>query len=158
MTAAEPGPDDTAGPIPEPADHISICARLWVVPGAVALGAWLCSVPLDLLGQRNATSAEYFGHSTYWLMALGILGAVMASTRAALSRRDRSGLVDRSVLLVDVATVLAMVSFLVRSFVESAFPVTPLWLIALTVGALIAAVASLPDGLGLWSSPEAPQQ
>lgn len=31
-------------------------------------------------------------------------------------------------------------------------------LLALTVGALIAAVASPPDGLGLWPRPAAPQQ
>lgn len=44
----------------------------------IPIGAWVCSLLFDI-GSRVAEEPEHFSHGSYWLIAIGIVGALAAA-------------------------------------------------------------------------------
>ena len=85
----------------------------------VPIGAWVASLGFDV-ASRLAGEADVFAKGAYWLIALGIVGALAAATAGFLdlfaiptgTKAFRTGLVHMSLNLVVVA--VFAVSFVLR--------------------------------------------
>jgi uncharacterized membrane protein len=87
----------------------------------VPIGAWLASVIFDIIALANAVEEAAFATGAYWLIGIGIVGAVLAavfglidlSTIARGTKAFRTGLTHMILNLTVV--VLFAVSFAVRA-------------------------------------------
>lgn len=86
---------------------------------AVPIGAWVCSVILDV-ASRFASDGGDAAHAAWWLLGLGVLGALLAATVGFLdlvaiptgTRAWRTGLLHMTINLT--ATVLFAVAWFLR--------------------------------------------
>lgn len=116
MTAAESAPDGkhpvtvAAGPYGHPFHPILV---------TVPIGAWIGSLAFDV-GSRIADEADVFGKGAYWLIGLGIVGALVAAAFGFLdllavptgTKAFRTGLTHMALNLGVVAAFVA--SFVIR--------------------------------------------
>jgi uncharacterized membrane protein len=117
----------------------------------VPIGAWVASLGFDL-ASRVADEADVFAKGAFWLIALGVLGALVAALAGFLdlfaiptgTPAFRTGLVHMSLNLVVV--VLFAVSWVIRRGDIDSPAATSGGLIALSVGAL--AVLAVSGWLG----------
>jgi uncharacterized membrane protein len=105
----------------------------------VPIGAWICSVIFDVVSKR-ADDPVVYGRGAYWLIAIGIAGALVASVFGGLdllsiprkTKAFRTGLIHAGIN--DVVLALFIVSFFVRR--SGHFGETSTRLLALSVVAL----------------------
>lgn len=115
----------------------------------IPIGAWVCSLIFDVVS-RSAETPLIYGRGAYWLIAIGIVGAIAAVPLGLLDLLTiprgtsawRTGLVHAG--LNDVVLIAFVISFLIRR--DSDFGETSVGLIALSVGAL--AVLTVSGWLG----------
>lgn len=113
----------------------------------VPIGAWVASLGFDI-ASRVADEADVFAKGAFWLIALGVVGALVAALAGFLdlfaiptgTPAFRTGLVHMSLNLVVV--VLFAVSWLIRRDDIDAPAATSGGLIALSVGALVVLAVS----------------
>ena len=109
------------------------------------IGAWICSLIFDIVS-RSADTPLIYGRGAYWLIGIGVLGAVAAAVFGVMDLLTiprgtpawRTGLIHAG--LNDVVLIAFVVSFVIRG--DSDFRETSTGLIALTVGALLALTVS----------------
>jgi uncharacterized membrane protein len=108
----------------------------------VPIGAWVASLGFDI-ASHVADEADVFAKGAFWLIALGVLGALVAALAGFLdlfaiptgTPAFRTGLVHMTLNLVIV--VLFVVSWVIRRDDIEAPAATSGGLIALSVGALL---------------------
>lgn len=87
----------------------------------VPIGAWVASAVFDIIALANADKAAVFAEGAYWLIGIGIVGAVLAAvfglldltTIARGTKAFRTGLTHMTLNLTVV--VLYAISFAVRA-------------------------------------------
>jgi uncharacterized membrane protein len=113
----------------------------------VPIGAWVASLGFDI-ASHVADEADVYAKGAFWLIALGVLGALAAALAGFLDLFSiptgtpafRTGLVHMSLNLVVV--VVFVVSWLIRQGDIDSPAATSGGLIALSVGALLALAVS----------------
>jgi uncharacterized membrane protein len=112
-------------------------------PAAVVLpiGAWICSIVFDVVS-RSAETPMIYSRGAYWLIGIGIVGALGAAVLGVLdllsiprgTRAFRTGLMHAG--LNDVVLVLFFVNFVIRRN-DADWGETSTSLIALSAVALV---------------------
>lgn len=113
------------------------------------IGAWICSLLFDI-GSRSAQQPFIYSRGAYWLILIGIVGAIGAALFGVLDLLTvprgtpafRTGLVHAA--LNDAVLIAFVVSFVIRR--DSEFGETSTGLIALSIAAL--AVLTVSGWLG----------
>jgi uncharacterized membrane protein len=108
----------------------------------VPIGAWVASLIFDLAA-RFSDEAEVFSEGAYWLIAIGIVGAVLAAVFGLLdllgiprgTQAFRTGLTHMALNLTVV--VLFVVNFAVRAATGYEEPSTPGLILTLVALALL---------------------
>jgi uncharacterized membrane protein len=85
----------------------------------IPIGAWICSFVFDIVS-RSAENPEIYGRGAYWLIAIGIVGAVGAALLGVLdlltiprgTKAFRTGLLHAGIN--DVVLAAFVVSFFIR--------------------------------------------
>ena len=105
----------------------------------VPIGAWVCSFIFDIVS-RSAETPFIYSRGAYWLIGIGIVGALVAAVLGVLdllaiprgTKAFRTGLIHAA--LNDVVLVLFFISFLIRR--DGPFEETSTGLIVLSAVAL----------------------
>lgn len=113
----------------------------------VPIGAWIASLAFDI-GSRVADEADVFAKGAFWLIGLGIIGALVAAVFGFLdllaiptgTRAFRTGLTHMTLNLIVVAAFV--LSFVLRTDTIDDPGEVSTGLIALSAGALAALAAS----------------
>jgi uncharacterized membrane protein len=87
----------------------------------VPIGAWVASVVFDIIALASTTEEEAFAEGAYWLIAIGVIGAVLAAVFGLLdllaiprgTKAFRTGITHMSLNLGVVA--LFVVNFVIRA-------------------------------------------
>lgn len=116
----------------------------------IPIGAWICSLIFDIVS-RSADTPLIYGRGAYWLIGIGILGAVAAVPFGLMDLLTiprgtpawRTGLIHAA--LNDVVLVAFVVSFVIRRN-DAEWGETSVGLIVLTAAAL--AVLTVSGWLG----------